>query len=108
MPIAKRSKDSHVMTHSSQKDEFLKVAFDAIPRVSEIIAAYPVEQRAGAFKVAARRYSRAARDFGCTKEDREGSVDTLLRTLRVQVKQQAIVQGKLTSLLRKLAQPTSE
>jgi hypothetical protein len=90
------------------KDKFLNVAFDAIPRVSEIIAAYPVEHRAGAFKVAAQRYRRAAQDFGCNKEDCEGSVDTLLRTLRVQVKQQAIVQGKLTSLLRRLAKPASE
>ena len=88
------------------KDKFLKVAFDAIPRVSEIIAAYPVEHRAGAFKVAAQRYRRAAQDFGCNKEDCEGSVDTLLRTLRVRVKQ--LVQGKLTSLLRRLAKPASE
>jgi hypothetical protein len=73
-----------------------------------MIAANPAEHRAGAFKVAARRYRRAARDFGCTKEDCEGSVDTVLRTLRVKVTQQAVVQSKLTSLLRTLAKPTSE
>jgi hypothetical protein len=47
------------------KDKFLNVALAAIPRISEIIAAYPAEHRAGALKVAARRYRRAAWDFGC-------------------------------------------
>ena len=90
------------------KRQVSKRGFRRNSKSFEIIAAYPVEHRAGAFKVAAQRYRRAARDFGCTKEDCDGSIDTVLRTLRVQVKQQAIVQGKLTSLLRKLAKPTSE
>ena len=77
------------------KDKFLNVALAAIPRISEIIAAYPAEHRAGALKVAARRYRRAARDFGCTNEDSEGSVDAVMRTLRVQVEKHVIVQGKL-------------
>ena len=85
------------------KDKFLNVALAAIPRISEIIAAYPAEHRAGALKVAARRYRRAAWDFGCTKEDSDGSVDAVMRTLQVQVEKHVIVQGKLTSLLHRLA-----
>lgn len=94
------------MTASSANDEFLRVALAAIPRISEIIAAYPAEHRGGAFKVAARRYRQAARKFGCTKEDCEASVDAVMRALRAQVNQQTIVQGKLTSLLRKLTKAT--
>jgi hypothetical protein len=70
-----------------------------------IIAAYPVEHRAGAFKVAAQRYRRAAWDFGCTEEDSNGSVDAVMRTLRVQVEKHVIVQEKLTSLLHRLTSP---
>ena len=61
--------------------------------------------KAGALKVAARRYRRAAWDFGCTKEDSDGSVDAVMRTLQVQVEKHVIVQEKLTSLLHSLASP---
>ena len=87
------------------KGKFLNVALAAIPRISEIIGAYPAEHRAGALKVATRRYRRAAWDFGCTKEDSDGSVDAVMRTLQVQVEKHVIVQEKLTSLLHSLASP---
>jgi hypothetical protein len=90
------------MTPSSEEDEFLRVAFAAIPRITEMIAAFPPEHRAGALEVAKSRYMRAAKDFGCTTADAECSVDVVMRELQAQVEQQAISQVKLTSLLRKL------
>ena len=59
------------MTSSSEEDEFLRVALAAIPRITEMIAAFPAEHRAGALEVAKRRYVQAAQDFGCTTADSE-------------------------------------
>jgi hypothetical protein len=55
------------MTLGSEEENFLEVAVAAIPRISEIIAAFPAEHHAGALEVAERRYLEAARDFGCTE-----------------------------------------
>jgi hypothetical protein len=90
------------MTSRSEEDEFLRVAFAAIPRITEMIAALPAENRAGALEVARRRYMQAAQDFGCTTSDAERSVDVVMRKLQAQMEQQAISQVKLTSLLQKL------
>ena len=56
------------MPLSSEEDEFLEVASSSLFRVIEMIAAFPVEHRAGAFEVAEHRYMQAARDFGCAEE----------------------------------------
>jgi hypothetical protein len=48
----------------TELDEFLEVASAALPRITEIIVAFPAERRAGALEVAERRYRQAARDFG--------------------------------------------
>ena len=37
------------MTPSSEEDEFLRVAFAAIPRITEMIAAFPAERTAERF-----------------------------------------------------------
>jgi len=94
------------MTSRSEEDEFLRVAFAAIPRITEMIAALPAEHRAGALEVARRRYTLAAQDFGCTTADAERSVDVVMRELQAQMEQQAISQGKLASLLQKLTGAT--
>jgi hypothetical protein len=93
------------MTSRSEEDEFLRVAFAAIPRITEMIAALPAEHR-GALEVARRRYMLAAQDFGCTTADAERSVDVVMRELQAQMEQQAISQGKLASLLQKLTGAT--
>jgi hypothetical protein len=94
------------MTLSPEEDEFLKVAVAAIPRIAEIIAGFSTEHRAGALGVAKWRYIQAAKNFGCTEAECERSVDAVMRRLRAQVEQQGIVQGRLTSLLRKLTEST--
>jgi thymidylate kinase len=94
------------MTPSSEENEFLRVALAAIPRTTEMIAAFPAEHRAGALEMAKRRYMQAAAEFGCTTVDSERAVDAVMRELQAQVEQQAISQGKLTSLLRRLTSAT--
>ena len=75
------------MPLSSEEDEFLEVASAALPRIIEIIAAFPVERRAGAFEVAERRYMQAARDFGCTEEAAARWVAAIMRKLRTLLQQ---------------------
>lgn len=55
------------MAVSSQEDEFLEAAVAAIPRIAELIAALPSEDRAGALEVAGRRFLQSAGEFGCAE-----------------------------------------
>ena len=71
----------------AELDEFLEVASAALPRITEIIVAFPAEHRAGALEVAERRYRQAARDFGCTEADSERWVAAVMRKLRTLVEQ---------------------
>jgi hypothetical protein len=56
---------------SAEVDAFLEVASATLPRITEIIVAFPAEHRPGALEVAERRYMQAVRDFGCTEADSE-------------------------------------
>ena len=69
------------MTPSSEEDEFMRVALAEIIRITEIIAAFPPEHRAGALEVAKWRYMQAAQEFGCTTASSERSVDVVVREL---------------------------
>ena len=90
------------MTLGSEEENFLEVAVAAIPRISEIIAAFPAEHRAGALEVAERRYLEAARDFGCTELAAGTRVSEVMHGLRTQVELQGIDQQNFDALLRKL------
>jgi hypothetical protein len=57
------------MPHGAEVHKFVKVASASLPRVSEIIAAFSDEDRAGAFELAERRYVQAARNFGCDEAE---------------------------------------
>jgi hypothetical protein len=76
-----------VMPLSAEVDEFVEVASAALPRITEIIIAFPAEHRAGALEVAERRYRQAARDFGCTDADSERWVAAVMRKLRTLMEQ---------------------
>jgi hypothetical protein len=67
------------MPLSSEEDEFVEVASASLPRIAEIIAAFPAEDRAGALEVAERRYLQAARDYGCTQAETERWVAAIMR-----------------------------
>jgi transposase-like protein len=73
------------MPHSAEVDKFVNVASTSLPRVSEIIAAFSDEDRAGAFELAERRYAQAARDFGCDEAETKRWVTALMRKLRALV-----------------------
>ena len=77
------------MALSTEVDEFLEVASASLPRISEIIAALPVEDRAGALAVAERRYAEAAREFDCEETEARRWVAALMRKLRVLVDETA-------------------
>ena len=81
------------MPLSSGEDKFLEAASDALPRIIELIASFPVEHRAGAFEVAERRYVEAARDFGCSEEAATRWVAAIMRKLRTLVEQKAMERG---------------
>jgi DNA-directed RNA polymerase specialized sigma24 family protein len=73
------------MTLGSAEENFLEVAVAAIPRITEIITAFPAEHRTGALEVAERRYMEAARDFGCVEGAARSRVSEVMRNLRTQV-----------------------
>jgi hypothetical protein len=85
--IEKSKLSSCVMPLSAEVDEFLEVASAALPRITEIIFAFPAEHRAGALEVAECRYRQAARDFGCTEADSERLVAAVMRKLRTLMEQ---------------------
>jgi len=72
-------------TLGSEEKNFLGVAVAAIPRVTEIIAAYPAEYRSGALETAERCYMEAAREFGCTEVTALTRVSEVMGNLRTQV-----------------------
>jgi hypothetical protein len=81
-----RSAGNH-MPLSSEEDKFVEVASASVPRIAEIIAAYPPEHRAGALELAGRRYMQAARKFGCTPAEIERWVAAIMRKLRIRVRE---------------------
>ena len=91
--MREQNSQQRAMPLSSEEDEFLEVASDALPRTIELIATFPVEHRTGAFEVAERRYMQAARDFGCTEEAATRWVAAIMRKLRTLVEQKAMERG---------------
>ena len=71
------------MPLSAEVDEFVKAASASLPRVSEIIAALPDEDRAGAFEFAERRYAQAActggGSGGCERQQLARTISTPMR-----------------------------
>ena len=70
---------------SPQEESFLQLAFAAIPRIIELIAAFPAEERAGALEAAERHYTVAAQNFGCNEVGARTCVSDVMRNLRTQV-----------------------
>jgi hypothetical protein len=91
--MREQNSQQRAMPLSSEEDKFLEAASDALPRIIELIASFPVEYRAGAFEVAERRYMQAARDFGCTEDSATRWVAAIIRKLRALVEQKAMERG---------------
>ena len=86
------------MTLGSEEENFLEVAVAAIPRITEIIAAFPAEYRSGALETAERRYMEAARDFGCTEVAARTKVSEVMHNLQAQVERRGILEALLHKL----------
>jgi hypothetical protein len=73
---------------SSQEESFLQVALAAIPRVSELIVAFPADERAGALEAAERHFTAASQNFGCNEI--AACVSNVMRNLRTRVEAVAV------------------
>jgi hypothetical protein len=70
---------------SSQEESFLQVALAAIPRVSELIVAFPADERASALEAAERHFTAASQNFGCSEIAAQTCVSNVMRNLRTRV-----------------------
>src|SRR6516225_10181495 len=92
-----------VMTSTSEEKAFLRVA--AIPRVAELILAFPPDDRAGALETAERRFIAAALDYGCADITAQSRVSTVMRRLRRRLERQQASERNLKGLLQRLTEP---
>jgi hypothetical protein len=73
------------MRSISEKEEILETAVTALPRVAQIIAAIPAEQRAKALDAAKYSYLRTVRDFGYGDAATRKWVFAIMRHLQAEV-----------------------
>ena len=90
------------MAVSSQEDEFLEAAVAAIPRIAELIAALPSEERAGALEVAERQFLQSAEEFGCAESGSRDWTAAVMRILRSRLEDHVLVKRKLKALYEEL------
>jgi hypothetical protein len=83
------------MASSSEAAEGLEAAIAAIPRIAEVIAAIPVEDRARAFGMARRLYLQTAHDLGGGEAAARNLVSTVMRHLLLQVAERDAAKQKM-------------
>src|SRR5215471_1734395 len=93
---------SIVMTSTAEEKAFLRVAVAAIPRVAELILAFPPDDRAGALETAERRFLAAALDYGCTEITAQSRVSPVTQRLRTRLERQQASEKNLKALLQRL------
>ena len=91
------------MAVSSQEDEFLEAAVAAIPRIAELIAALPSEERAGALEMAERRFLQSAEEFGCAESGSRDWTAAVMRILQDRVEELVSIKQKLKRLHEELS-----
>jgi hypothetical protein len=92
------------MTSTGEEKAFLRAAVSALPRVTEIICEFPLDERAGALEAAERQFMVAALDYGCTEIAARSRVSAIMRRLRGRLARQTAGEEKLKALLHKLTQ----
>ena len=90
------------MAVSSQENEFLETAVAAIPKIAELIAGMPFENRVGALEVAERRFLRTAEEFGCVESASQNWTAAVMRILRDRVEELVSAKRKLKTLYEEL------
>jgi len=89
------------MALSSQENEFLETATAAIPKIVDLIAAMPPEDRAEALEVAERRFLRSAEELGCAEPESRHWTAAVMRILRERV-EELVSKQKLKALYEEL------
>jgi hypothetical protein len=92
------------MTLTAEEKAFLRVAVAAIPRVAELILAFPPDDIAGALETAERRFLAAALDYGCTEITAQSRVSAVMRRLRSRLERQQASERNLKALLQRLTE----
>ena len=91
------------MASSSEAAEGLEAAIAAIPRIAEVIAAIPVEDRARAFGMARRLYLQTAHDLGGGEAAARNLVSTVMRHLLLQVAERDAAKQKMLKAFQELS-----
>ena len=91
------------MAISFQEDEFLEAAVAAIPRIAELIAALPSEDRAGALEMAESRFLQSAEEFGCAESGSRDWTAAVMRILQDRVEELVSIKQKLKRLHEELS-----
>ncbi len=77
------------MASISEEEEILEAAVSGIPRVAEVVASIPEEERRRALHAAARSYRDTARDLGYDEGPIQSWVSAVMLRLQTEVKKQA-------------------
>jgi hypothetical protein len=91
-----------VMARAAEEKAFLRSAVAALPRIAEIVCAFPPDDRAGALEAAERRLMETALEFGCTEIAARSRVSAVMGRLRRRVEEQRTSEKKLRALLHRL------
>lgn len=78
------------MAPSSEVEEILRLAADGIPRVAQVIAEIPTDNRKRAFDAAENSYRQTVGELGYEEDDSERLVASLMLRLRTEVVEQGI------------------
>jgi DNA-directed RNA polymerase specialized sigma24 family protein len=89
------------MVSSAEEDQRPEIAVGDIPRVAELIASIPVQQRAAALRAAELSYLQTAQDFGYPEDAARQWAAAALSKLRLEVdKQRWTIRMQLKLLYR--------
>ena len=87
------------MASSSEEVKVLEAAVAGIPKIAQIIAFMPVENRATAFDAAERSYLQTAKDLGGAEEPAQKWASAVMLELRAAVEEQVMANRRLLNAL---------
>jgi hypothetical protein len=87
------------MTLIVETEEILKAAVVGIPKVSQTIAAIPVQYRENALAAAERSYLQTFKDSGCAEAVAKNWVSAVMERLRVEVEKRVLAHENLLKAL---------
>jgi hypothetical protein len=88
------------MTSISEEEEILEAAVAGIPRVAEVIAWVPEEDKAKALEAVESTYRQTMLDLGYEEGPAEGWVSAMMHRLQAEVKEQETAKQRPTPTLQ--------